>query len=378
MPYWLDIPYAPRPKLAENIETEVVVVGGGITGVSAAYHSTRNGLKTVLIEKNIVASGSAGKNAGMLIEGAALDFVDLRNRFGIEEATERWRETVQSREYVFSLIRELAIDCDIQRPGSLYIIPREADDAWLRKESEARNRAGLSGRVIEPNAQFPKSSLGTAIYTSDDCLLHPVKFVRGLASAAETVGATIYEGTEVLSIDSTSVVTAQGTVKAETVIVATESDSASLSPDKYLFEWEQALVTEPLSDESISNLNWTYGGMFWMAGPEHPAVRRIGNRLLICQAVASHEEENREKNRADMTALLQSYFPNLNAKEIVISHEWVGPLLHSEKKFTRINIHRGFYEILGQGGNGLTYGMMSGKMVADALVGKPLKEFYLE
>ncbi len=147
--YWLDMPYISRPSLLENIETDVVIIGGGITGVSAAYHCARAGLKTVLIEKEVIASGSAGKNGGMVVEGLSIDFVEAINRFGREEARELWMNTVEARKLVVSLVYEQNIDCDFGQNGSLYLGLVPAENEGLKKEAEERAKEGIECRLIK-------------------------------------------------------------------------------------------------------------------------------------------------------------------------------------------------------------------------------------
>ena len=138
--YWLDTDsrYEPRPALVEDAECDIVIVGGGIIGVSAAYHCAKAGFKTVLLEKGEIASGSAGKNGGMVVERFAVDFAQAAQEFGMEKAAEAWQRTRDAREHVIALTSELGIDCDFLRPGSLYLGNAAAQIKMLENELSAR------------------------------------------------------------------------------------------------------------------------------------------------------------------------------------------------------------------------------------------------
>lgn len=119
--FWLDLPYQARPALAQDLETDVVVIGGGITGVSAAYHAAKAGFRTVLLEKNMIASGSAGKNGGMVVEGLSEDLFESIASTSPKKAVATWNRTKASQALVKRLIINEGIDCDFTEVGSMYV-----------------------------------------------------------------------------------------------------------------------------------------------------------------------------------------------------------------------------------------------------------------
>lgn len=370
--YWLDMPYTPRAPLGEDIETDVVVIGAGITGVSTAYHCTKAGYKTILIEKETVASGSAGKNGGMVVEGLHIDFSAAAEQFGQAIATEAWQRTIDAKEHVAALILEHKIDCDYSKPGSLYVASDEAGEEMIRTELDARKKAGFSGELV---SQFmPKRH---ALFLASDYLLHPVKFVRGLAQAAEKDGLVIYEHTNAVSFDMRTVVTPQGTIRAKTVIVAIESNKTDLQPSEGSLTRELVVVTEPFSSEDMSALEWNKGEMFWNTDSDYIAVRKIGNRLFLngsCDLEPTQEDMD-----TILAALIKRFFafaPHILEEKIIPAYCWTGLLLYPARNRPFVREKDGYYELFGNGGNGLTNGIMLGQMMAGSLEGREIPKLY--
>lgn len=377
IPYWLDIPYEPRPSLSQDIKADVVVIGGGITGVSTAYHCAKQGLKTVLIEKDTIASGSAGRNGGMVVEGLEIDFSEAVEKFGLETAKDLWSDTAKAREHVAQVIHSEHIDCDLEKAGSLYAGFSEKDKETLIHEVEIRKQHGIKGEIIEKGKQLHGSPIGEALFNSEDYLLHPAKFIRGLAKASEKYGATIYENTEALHWDSRSVKTSQGNIVAEKVVIALESYNPSLNSEESEVISSQAIVTEPLPSEQIAKLDWKYGKMLWPTGFDYISVRLINDRLFSCKtsAVSASEEEEQE-NREWQINRIHELFPVLDRECLEISHFWTGLMVCQKEYHPIMRMEEGCYKILGHGGNGLTFGIWSGKLLAESFVGRLIPEIY--
>lgn len=376
VPYWLDIPYTPRPALDKDIETEVVVVGAGITGVSAAYHAVKAGFKTVLIEKEIVASGSAGRNGGMVVEGMEIDFGEAIREYGVETAKELWMRTVEARKVITSLIQEHSIDCDLETVGSLYVSRSEADDAKIRTEATNRLEHGIPCEIIEKDRQLRRSPFNTALFNPSDCLLHPAKFIRGVAQAAEKSGLTVYEHTPATAFDSQSVTTPQGIIRAEKVVVALESANPNIIGDAKIVR-SQAIVTEPLSEEVCAEMDWNIGGMLWTTGEEYISCRRIGRRLFTCKELPIQPTaQETADNRDWQLNKLRAFFPMLAKESLEVSHRWSGLMVNTSNYRPRIRKRDGYFEIFGNAGNGLTNGIMTGKLLAEHYRGSEIPLAY--
>jgi glycine/D-amino acid oxidase-like deaminating enzyme len=355
--FWLDQEYNPRPSLEGSIETDVLVIGGGITGVSAAYHCAKLGLKTVLIEKETIASGSAGKNGGMIVEGLACDFMEAAERFGEEKSAEMWKKTVEAAALTKSLVKEHSIQCDLTEEGSLYIGLSDDESAWLGQEVEARKRNGIHAEIL-PEGKKISNSFTHILFNPKDGGLHPVNFVRGLAKAAEEYGARIFENTPAVSWNREGAKTPKGDIRAKRVVLALESGTPGINDTAKTHD-SMGIMTEPVLAAVMSAL-FPRGEMLWTSGHDYLCVRKYKNRLFL--NVHSGDAADTLMN------IFFTYFPSLEGK-VKISHAWHGLMTYPDGLVPMIAETDGVLRVYGHGGNGLTNAVISGRDVATILAG---------
>jgi gamma-glutamylputrescine oxidase len=216
-PYWLDSPYEPRPRLEGDVEAEVCVVGGGVAGLSCARRLAQHGLDALLLEADTVAGGASGRNGGFLIAGTAAFHNDARERYGVERARTVYARTLAAQEEVFELAEELGAGDAVRRVGLLRLAVSEEEAEHVRAHVRALRADGFPGELVE-------GLLGCL--TRHDGALHPVRWYRALARAAEAAGARICEGTRVRgpvpAPAEGPLVTEGGSVRARHVVVATD------------------------------------------------------------------------------------------------------------------------------------------------------------
>jgi glycine/D-amino acid oxidase-like deaminating enzyme/nitrite reductase/ring-hydroxylating ferredoxin subunit len=221
---WLDtVERAPRPVLREDVHADVCVVGGGITGLSAALRFARAGASVVVIEGRFIGAGATGYTTAKLSSLHGLTYAKLARDLG-EDAARVYGETNQRGiERAFELAGEFGIDCDLRRKPNLTYTESGADREQIEAEVEAARRAGLPASLVEEaDLPFP---IAAAVRFADQAEFHPVKFLEGLARALDGAGARIHEGTLAVSVDAGTpcrVRTEGGrTITAGSVVVAT-------------------------------------------------------------------------------------------------------------------------------------------------------------
>lgn len=274
-----------------------------------------------------------------------------------------------------ALVDEHKIDCSLSTPGSLYLALSE-DSTSLKMNAEARIRAGFPCELIESNLLPGATRFVSALYTDADALIHPVKFLRGLAEAAEKYGASIYENTRAEEFDAGTVKTKGGVIRAKNVIVATEGLNAGATEQGTHLDYVQALVTQPLSKERLKDLEWHMGGMLWTTeSTEYASVRKVEDRLFICKSLTPDPTQDEiDSNREWQRRKLQSLFPGL--RKVEISHQWTCHTLDTPDDRPFIGKRDGCYEAFGLSGNGLTNGVMAGRMLAAHFLGAELPPLY--
>ncbi len=216
------------PKLAEDATTDVCIVGGGIAGLSVAYHLTKEGKRVVLLDDGPTAGGETSRTTAHLVFYNDDGLSKIESLHGEEVL----RVSTQSHSAAVDRIERIAteegIDCDFKRlNGYLFINPQGAGYDFLDKELDAAHRIGLSDAHYVERAPIPGYNTSKCLCYPRQGKFHPLKYLAGLAKAIESRGGKIYNHTHVRSITGGAparVETSQGrAVIAEAVVVATNT-----------------------------------------------------------------------------------------------------------------------------------------------------------
>ncbi|WP_300067069.1 FAD-binding oxidoreductase [uncultured Ruegeria sp.] len=215
------------PALEGDTSSDVCVVGGGYTGLSAALHLANAGLRVVVLEAHRVGFGASGRNGGQLGSAQRMAQEDLERLVGDADAAKLWDLAEDAKDLVKSLISEHQIDCDL-KPGVAEMALSDSDRDELHEHA-----AHLSGKYGYDQIKVLDAEAGQALCPSPTYKggfldmgaghLHPLNYALGLATAAAKSGARIHESTEVLNIEQgprVCVQTEQGQVTADHVILA--------------------------------------------------------------------------------------------------------------------------------------------------------------
>src|SRR5277367_6020189 len=231
-------PAMPAPPLEGDVRADVVVVGGGITGLSTALHLAEQGVKVVVLEAEEPGWGASGRNGGQVNPGLKLDPDQVERDYG-EDLGRRMNSFAGAAPgFVFDLIKRHGIRCEARRNGTLRAAIRPKHAAQVGATAEQLVRRGapvelLSGNALEQATGTRRYSLAMLDRRGGD--VNPLSFARGLARAAAGAGAAVHGGTRALGVKKAGglwqVSTGTGTVSAHQVVVATNGYSDDLWPD---------------------------------------------------------------------------------------------------------------------------------------------------
>ena len=375
-PYWLDEHYEARPALVGDIEVEACVIGGGVGGLSCARRLAQHGVETVLVEAGKVAGAASGRNGGFLIAGTALFHNDAREREGVERARTMYARTLAAQQEVYDLAAELGAGEFVRRVGLLRLAASEQEAAHVREHVEALREDGFPGELVEREDLPPalrRSGL-VGCLTENDAALHPVRWYRALAAAAETAGARIFEGSPVRApVPAPAegpVVTEGGRVRARHVVVAADGALPALVPEyagRVRARRLHMVATEPLP-RMVDWMVYARWGHEYLQ--QRPDGRVLAGGFSDVDGEASYTDS--DAGNPLVWDRVESYLRNDLGADARVTHRWTGVVGYSDDLLPYVGEvpgRAGLHVAGGYSGHGNVPGFMCGRDVADTIAG---------
>lgn len=363
------------PALGAAIETDVCVIGGGLAGMNTLLGLRERGLSGVLLEASRIGWGASGRNAGFVAKGFAAGEAELLGKYGKEKATALVSMTKNARSLIRDRIAKYNIDCGPVIDGVLTVAWHDQPGALVDKIKIANENFDLGFEFKsreEVRALCRTSRYYDGIFSPHDFQMNPLKFLRGLAVAADGLGGEIYEQSAVTGLEKQGahwlVKTAQGSVKAKHVVISTavygeavdkRLQFAAIPVQTYI------MVTEPISEEDYAvSLNTPYAIYDSRFCSDY--YRRLPEgRLLWGGRVGlfAHPDNIAEA----MTHDILKVYPQLKGK-VKPAFAWSGLLSYAAHKMPMIGLlEEGLWYNTGYGGHGLCPTTAGGEVVAAAI-----------
>ncbi|HEY4189540.1 MAG TPA: FAD-binding oxidoreductase [Candidatus Limnocylindrales bacterium] len=244
---------------------DVVVVGGGLMGLSAARRAAELGASVVLLEAERIGWGASSRNGGFCHPGFKQSLTALRRLHGPERAATLYRETIEAFEHVEQLCAT-SIDADFGRTGHLVLASAPSHAAGFAGAVEAMRDVDMAAHVVsreDLRSEIGSDAFAGGLVVEQSAGLHPGKLVAGLATMAEVAGAGLYEQAAAVRLrrqaDGRTVVeTSRGALIAREVIVGTNGYTGGLTPSlrrRIMAISSFIMVTEPLSPELAAEIS---------------------------------------------------------------------------------------------------------------------------
>lgn len=366
-----------RPALSGNLTADVCVIGAGFTGLSAALHLALAGVRVVVLEAETAGFGASGRNGGQIHTGLNQTQAELEKWLGVAHARDLWDLTEESKALVRALIASHDIACDL-KPG-LVIAAHDARAARELAEDTAHiARAYNYSAARMMDRQETAAQVGTNIYPAarfdiGGGHLHPLRYARGLAVAAEAAGATIFEHSKAASLargpGKVTVRCAGGCVTADHVILACDAFMASIAPElnRYIGHVESFITaTAPLPPDLAAQVLPCDAAV---ADTRHVLdyYRKSADGRLLFAGRESYFSIPADIARVVRPRMLQVY-PML--ADVPTEFAWsgaVGLTLSRMPQFGRLS-ERIFFAH-GYSGQGVALTAIAGKLMAEAIQG---------
>ncbi len=282
------------PKLDGDVKTDVLIIGGGITGILTAYFLKQNGMDCILAEKHRICSGTTGHTTAKLTFQHGLLYHKLLKSNGADIS----RNYLEANRLAFQIYAELCekIDCDYERKDNyVYSV---GDRSLLEQEMAALSKIGYPAKLCE-KLPLPFQTAGAVMFPNQ-AQFHPLKFLSAVAK-----DLPIYENTFVKEMRGNTAVTNGGTIRATTVIVTTHFPFVNKHGSYFLKLYQHRSYV--LALKSAQDVD----GMYVDESKTGLSFRNYGDYLLL--GGGGHRTGKQGGNWTELRHFAQQHYPN--AKE---------------------------------------------------------------
>lgn len=362
------------PVFEGDREIDIAIVGGGITGLTAALLLAGAGKKVILLEARKIGLGTTGNSTGNLYSVVDEHLSVLQQKWN----TDVMKAVVESRsaaiDLIESTIHEHAIACDFRRQPFTHFAESLTKDieSFIEDEFDALLEAGLRPQILD-DAGLPYKTV-KALRIENQAQFHPLKYVRQLASVVSKK-CGVYENSRVIELDEKNgiLTTEKGTLKAEHILLATHTPVGSFMIQTLLAPYREFGIAAAVKDASFP------GGIFWgLDDPKH-SVRSFAYEgqnyvMAIGDKFKTGQHDDSQKYIAGLDNYLKGRLPVSG-----INYFWGGQQYRPADGLPYIGKHgRHVYFMTGFASDGLVYGTLAAMIISDQLSGKsnPWEDVY--
>ena len=330
--------------LTGSKETDLVIIGGGFTGLwTALLASEANpGRRIVILESETVGYGASSRNGG---------FCDASLTHGLENGVSHWPEEMPTlvrlgRENLNGIIETTErhnIGCDVEKTGEINVATEQWQVEQLLESTNLAKSFGEDIQFLDSNAvkeQVNSPTYLAGLWNRDGALmLDPGKLVRGLQDTVTSLGVAIFEKSPVVDLTKSGnkivVSTQNGQVSADRVVIATNAFNPVLKKiRRYVIPvYDHVLVSEPLSSSQLQSLNWSNRQGVGDSGNQFHYYRLTKSNRVLWGGYDAHyyfgnrmgsEVENNDQTFSTLAEHFFETFPQLEG--LSFTHKWSGPI----------------------------------------------------
>jgi glycine/D-amino acid oxidase-like deaminating enzyme/nitrite reductase/ring-hydroxylating ferredoxin subunit len=350
--------------LSGGMQADVAIVGGGITGVTAALLLARQGRSVALLERETIGSGETGNTTAHITEAIDARYHFIRRKYSVEEARSVADASRAALEQIASFVEQHRIDCDFRRlPAYLYTEKRQYV-AELKNEASAAREAGIGASFVD-SVPLPFATRGAVLWP-DQAQFHPGKYLAALAAEAERGGVRIFTKSSVREIregEPCVVETSHGRVLSGAVVMAT---NVPISGFTHVHTLAAAYRTYAMAFEFSGEHP---DGLFWdTADPYHyTRWQEIEGRTYLIVGGEDHrvgEEEDSEGCYERLSTYVREHFGDRP-----LHYRWSGQIIEPHGGLPLIGGSGRIFTSTGYSGQGMTFGTLGAMLVTDLIAG---------
>ena len=382
-PYWLikNSLGTSYPSLQENINSPVVIIGGGITGALIAYKLVNEGYKVVMVERRDVFNGSSAASTAMLQYEIDEPLHLLIEKVGITNAVSSYKNCEKAIFDLEKIVKSINSDCEFRKKKSVYFTSRKSDMDFIRKEFEARKEHGFDVELLENNELqelgIQEGLLG--IRSRSGAVMDPYELSKDLLSYCTEKGLRIFDRTEIVEFKSTEdgmelTTNSNFSIKTEHVIHCTGYESTkTLKEDVVKLKSTYAMASEAFKKIPPGFKDH----IFWNTEEPYLYFRATADNRIIMGG--GDENFKNAKGRDALLpkkekALLKAFKKTFPEIDYIPDYSWAGTFGETKDGLPYLgkpDLQKNESYILGFGGNGITFSVMAMDCILPILKNEP-------
>lgn len=352
------------PSLTADQTADVVIIGAGITGITAAALLRERGRSVIVLEKETVAGGETGNTTAHLTEAVDARYHYIRRKYSVDDAKIVARASRASIDKIEELIARYAIDCRFRRvPGYLYTEKRKYVSE-VKSEARAAQEAGLDATFIDA-VPLPFPTRGAALF-ANQAQFHPREYLTALAAKIAADGVRIFEHTPVTGVKNGEpcvVETKHGNVTAKAVLMATNVPIAGYTD---IHTMGVAYRTYAIAFEAGGEHP---EGLFWDTADPYHYTRWQDTSEGTFLIVGGEDHRIGEEDDTDACFQRLLDYTREHHGELRERYRWSGQVIEPHGGLPLIGGKEGIYISTGYSGQGMTFGTVGAMIVADLITG---------
>lgn len=363
------------PVLEQELTTDICIVGGGFSGVSAGLHLSELGYKVVIVEANKIGWGATGRNGGEIIGGFSGDAI-MQKKYDTKYTDMVWNMRWEGNDIIRKRVEKYNIDCDLKW-GYLDVAIKKRHIQDLKFSYEDMQNHNYPHQISLLTGNETKNLIGTNEYIGSllnmgNGHVHSLNLCIGEAKAAESLGTLIYEKSPVVRIEKNNkpkVYTSKGSVSANSLLL---TGNAYHHFDKKMQNFiipvnSFVIATEPLSNEIINKIN-----------PQDLAVcdpnyileyfRLTGDKRLLFGTRLNYHGNDENFIKTELRRKMLRIYPDLS--NVKIDYGWTGKIAVTVNHIPQIGkLTSNIYYSQGYSGHGVNMTHLAGKLISEAISG---------
>ena len=376
---WLPAPdrAARYPLLRGHHDTDIAIVGAGMTGAMIAALFAEAGVRVMVVDAARAGHGSTAASTALLLQEPDYTLSALGSLYSSARARRLWQLSHEATAAFIKTIKRFKISCDFTTRDSIYYTLDH--HATLRRDCEQRKRAGFAGKLLDPDTMRTITGIenATGILTKGNARLNPVKACRGLLKAATRKGARVFERSEVRRVRPVDagvrLYCPNGTIDAKQVVIATGYATKYFRPlaGRFRMRRTYVLATDRINarvrrriglndvmlwdtERPYHYVRWTDDGRLLLGGEDRPVKPGVSRGSQFAKAA----QELRE--------YFDTVLPPL--QDVGVSGAWEGLFAMTPDGLPFIGPHRRYPRhlfALGYGGNGMSFAALAARILLE-------------